>query len=132
MLPPGLRGASTLTVSILVLLAAPLAGCASFVTPPRVARSPAGSVHLDAPGDVGRQPPLPEGASLSGAKEPASATIYPPEVVHAARIELAREALVSDNEAKAEVEADEALQREIAHTQLDAESSGPARKSDTP
>ncbi len=81
---------------------------------------------------MGRQPPLPEGASLTRAKEPASAPIYPAEVVHAARIQLAREALVSDNEAKAEIEADEALQREIAHARLDAESSGPARKSDTP
>jgi N-formylglutamate amidohydrolase len=58
--------------------------------------------------------------------------MYPPEVVHAARIELAREALVSDNEAKAELEADEALQRELAHGSLDSESSGPKRRTDTP
>jgi hypothetical protein len=121
-----------LTVSLVALVGASLAGCASSAAPPRVARAPAGSVHLDAPGDVGRQPPLPERASLSSAKEPASVPLYPPEVVHAARIALAREALVSDNEAKAEIEADEALQREIAHARLDAESSGPTRKSDTP
>jgi hypothetical protein len=91
-------------------------------------------MHLDAPGDVGRQPPLPEGESLFGAKEPVStaAALYPPEVIHAARIELAREALVSDNEAKAEVDADEALQRELAHAQVDVESPKPTRKSDTP
>jgi hypothetical protein len=59
--------------------------------------------------------------SLAAAKENAPPPLYSPEVVHAARIELAREALVSDNEAKAEVEADEARQRSLAESTKEAD-----------
>jgi hypothetical protein len=112
-----------LGASFLGLLAAASLGCASSTPAPHVARALIAPVHLDAPGDVGRQPALPEQESLFAAKENTPAPMYPPEVVHAARIELAREALVSDNDAKAEQEADEAMQRAIAEARTEAESS---------
>jgi hypothetical protein len=53
--------------------------------------------------------------------------IYPPEVVHEARIELAREALDADNQAKAEAEEAEQMQRDIANAQDEAAANGHAR-----
>ena len=120
MVPSSTR-ARSLLAAVAGSFAVVLVGCASSPVSSRAAQAPA-PIHFDAPGDVGRPPELPRPESLTAAKGNAPpAPMYPPEVIHAARIELAREALVSDNEFKAAIEDDEAMQRAIAEARTKEE-----------
>jgi hypothetical protein len=88
----------------------------------------ASPVHFDAPREDSRESALLAYESrAAAAKGDPPAVIYPPEVVHEARIELAREALDADNQAKAEAEEAEQMQRDIANAQDEAAANGHAR-----
>ncbi len=95
-------------------------GCASATVPVRAARALPAPVHFDAPRDESRESALMTHESrASAAKGDPPVMLYPPEVVHEARIELAREALDADNQAKAEAEEAEQMQRDIAAAQAE-------------
>jgi hypothetical protein len=52
--------------------------------------------------------------------------LYPPALVHEARIDIARAALDADNQAKAEAEELEQMQRDIARVEINGGDGEPA------
>jgi hypothetical protein len=105
-------------------------GCASVAPPARAARAVAAPVHFDAPRDDSRESAqMAHESPAADAKGDAPAPLYPPEVVHEARIELAREALDADNQAKAEAEEAEQMQRDIAAAEASAVADGHNKRS---
>jgi hypothetical protein len=103
-------------------------GCASVTAPMHTARTVAPPVHFDTPRDDSRESAVMAHESpAAAAKGDAPPPLYPPEVVHEARIELAREALDADNQAKAEAEEAEQMQRDIAQAEATGLANGRAK-----
>ena len=123
----------------LALLGFVLAGCAPAVsaTPPRTAVAPV-SQWNDGSGErasSSESPSADDGASqaeqalmaarmsLMSASEQAALGGVSPDLVHATRIEMARQALVEDNSNKERVDVAEELERELAALQASDQTS---------
>jgi hypothetical protein len=105
------------------------AACTSSAPGATVARAPTPRVHFDEPRDERPDSALlAHSAAPTAAPKPPPATVYPPEVVHEARIELAREALEADNHAKVEIEELEQMQRDVAKAEADGETAAGRRQ----